>query len=90
MTKFTFTTRETYKAYVAEWKATYAANSQIIRDLKRDTKALQKAGDDSACNLQSKREYMRTIQRNALAERAKAKEEAQAQYLAAKALQDAA
>jgi hypothetical protein len=82
---FNFTDRASYKAYVAEWKATYKANSKLIRDLKAEIKHEQKNGSSlKASMLQSKREYMRKIQRNALIERAESKVEAQRQYEAAK------
>lgn len=87
---FSFTNRETYLAYVANWKADYHANSESIRTLKRDIKKLQRAGDSEANRLQAAREYLRRIQRMALAERAEAKLEAQQQYLAAKNPEQAA
>lgn len=87
---FPFTDRESYKAYVTKWKATYKANSETIRNLKREIKELQKAGKPAGTE-QASREYMRRIQREALAERAEAKVEAKRQYDERKAaMQEAA
>lgn len=85
MTKFNFTDRETYKRYASEWKAEYKANSATIRRMKAEIKAAQISGNhDEASRLQSSREYLRSIQRRALEERAETKVEAQRQYLAAR------
>ena len=47
---FTFTTRETYLAYRADWRAKYKVLSQEIRDLKRQmftTKGLDVSEEQS-------------------------------------------
>lgn len=80
---FNFNSRETYIAFVRNWKAEYATNSEAIRDLKREIKELQKA-DEYAGDQQMRREYLRRAQRKLLVERQESKEEAQRQYLAAK------
>lgn len=88
---FDFNSRETYVAYVREWKATYKSNSETIRKLKADIKAAQRAGNESdASSMQASREYMRAIQRRALEERAEAKIEAQRQWEATRAAKIAA
>ncbi len=78
-----FTNRETYVAYVRAWKLQYQENSELIRQTKIAIKEAFRSGNiDEAANLQSRRAYLRGDQRNALIERAEAKEEAQRQYLA--------
>lgn len=42
MDNFTFTTRETYLAYKAEWKERYAEQSQEQRKLKNNVKIAQR------------------------------------------------
>lgn len=91
MTKFNFTDRDSYIAFVHNWKAEYKANSETIRRMKADIKAAQKAGSfNEASRLQSSRQYMRRIQREALELRAEAKVESQRQYLAAQEVKAAA
>lgn len=86
-----FNSRETYIAYVKAWKETYKANSQTIRDLKRDIKTEQKEGSsDKASAMQASREYMRRLQNRALQERAEMKIEAQKQWEAEHAAKAAA
>ena len=86
-----FNSRETYIAYVKAWKETYKANSQTIRDLKRDIKIEQKEGSsDKASAMQASRDYMRRLQNRALQERAEMKIEAQKQWEAEDAAKAAA
>lgn len=85
-----FNSRETYIAYVKAWKATYREDSEAIRKLKAEMKAAQKAGSHKAETLQSRREYMRGVQRRALEERAEMKVEAQRQWEAEQAAKVAA
>lgn len=79
MSNFNFNSRSTYLTFVSEWKATYKANSQIIRDLKNEIKELQKSGK-SAGRQQISREYMRREQTRAIATRHESKIEAQRQW----------
>ena len=68
---FSFTTRETYIAYRADWRAKYKALSQEIRDLKR-TMATMKGEDTS--DEQSKLHYLRVRANNMMLELTAAKE----------------
>lgn len=86
MTTFDFSNREEYLEYRANWKSEYMACSQEIRDLKKEIKKAQKAGEMAGGN-QYKREMLRTKQRAALKELALAKIEAAEQYKARKALE---
>lgn len=89
MTNFNFNDRDSYKTFVKEWKAEYKANSELIRTIKAQIKHEQKAGnEDKASSLQSKREYLRNTQRNAIILRHKAKEEAQRLWLAEREAED--
>lgn len=84
MTDYNFTDRDTYKAWVKNWKVTYAEKSVLIRQIKEAMKIAARGGEESkAGHLQAKREYLRGNQRNAIAARHAAKEQAQRQYLAA-------
>lgn len=88
--RFSFNSRETYVAWVKEWKESYRALSELIRNTKREMKEEQKASILSYSDKQSHREYMRTRARKMLIERAEAKVEAQRQYVAAQEAREAA
>lgn len=79
MTNFKFTTREEYLAWRAEWKAVYKQNSLKIRKLKVEIKEKARAGY-GAGPLQSKKEWLRVTQREALEILVEAKKEAARQY----------
>lgn len=94
MNTFNFTDRTSYIAFVRYWKITYKENSEEIRAIKQEIKIaaraeanidfMQRPGEFSrASNLQSRRENLRSVQRNLIAQRHAAKEEAQRQWLAA-------
>lgn len=79
MTTFTFTTRETYLAYVAEWKQKYAAQSIIQRQLKQ---AIKVEARKSGWPWKEEHEYLagKATARELLEERAASKEEAGRQW----------
>jgi hypothetical protein len=79
MTNFTFTTREEYLAYRAEWRANYKAQSQLIRDMRRDVKL---AESDEQPRLQSRLHYARVKANQMNLELAAAKKAAAAQRAA--------
>lgn len=70
--KITFTNKETYLAWRAEWRAKYADLSQTIRQCRID-------------HDRSGREFYRVRAREMMEVRKESKIEAQRQYLAAKA-----
>jgi hypothetical protein len=79
MTNFTFTTREEYLEYRANWRTLYKAQSQAIRDLRGSVK---EADYLAAPQLQSRLHYSR-IQANRMnVELAGAKKQAAAQRAA--------
>lgn len=73
----TFTNKETYLAWRAEWRAEYADLSQTIRQCRIDRD-------------RSGREFYRTRAREMMEVRKESKIEAQRQYLAAKAAREQA
>ena len=79
MTNFTFTTREEYLAYRAAWRASYKAQSQLIRDLRRELKA---ADSSEQPRLQSRLHYARVEANRMNLELAAAKKAAAAQRAA--------
>lgn len=79
MTNMTFTTREEYLAYRAEWRARYKAQSQLIRDLRRELKA---ADSSEHPRLQSRLHYARVEANRMNLELAEAKKAAAAQRAA--------
>lgn len=79
MTNFTFTTREEYLAYRAAWRASYKAQSQLIRDLRRELKA---ADSLEQPRLQSRLHYARVEANRMNLELAAAKKFAAAQRAA--------
>ncbi len=79
MTNFTFTTREEYLAYRAEWRANYKAQSQLIRDKRRELKL---AEWDEQPRLQSRLHYARAQANQMNLELAAAKKAAAAQRAA--------
>jgi hypothetical protein len=100
MTKFTFTTKEEYIAYRANWKAEYSKLSQQIRDRKfcrwygslqlpeRKSEAMQKRYDALVKKEGFSCAYVTPLKNKAtemLEELKAAKVEAQRQYLATKA-----
>lgn len=78
MSNFSFTTREEYLAWRAEWKADYKLRSQRIRALKKEIKGIARSGA-YAGNEQMEREIYRAEARNALETLAEAKAEASRQ-----------
>jgi len=100
--KFTFNTKEEYLAYRSEWKAQYKELSQQIRDYKfcrwftsvrnpdRITPELEARFKKLVAKHGNKFYYVAPLQKKATAmleELKEAKQEAQRQYLAAKAKQ---
>jgi len=75
--KITFTSKETYLAWRAEWRAKYADLSQTIRQCRID-------------HDRSGREFYRTRAREMMEVRKESKVEAQRQYLAAKVARELA
>jgi hypothetical protein len=75
--KITFTSKETYLAWRAEWRAKYAELSKTIRQCRID-------------HDRSGREFYRTRAREMMEVRKESKVEAQRQYLAAKAARELA
>lgn len=80
----TFNSKETYLAYRSEWKAEYKQLSQIIRGLKVDIKEAQH-NNEYAGGMQSSLISWKKNATAMLEELKEAKQEAQRQYLAAKA-----
>jgi hypothetical protein len=91
MFDFTFTSRETYLADVAAWKALYAEHSQQIRDTRRAFNEAQSAhskGEGNRYNdierLRSQVARLRDEATDLIGRRHQSKVEAQRQYLEAR------
>lgn len=82
MTTFTFSDRDTWLAYRAEWKAKYRNQSDLIRGIKRELR--EEVMQERASNLQSQLHYAR-IKANELMKELNAAKEFKAQQFAAKA-----
>ncbi len=84
--EFTFNSRETYKAHVADWRLRLAAYVNGVKMAKVDEADLKKTGSGAAAsNSHSRRVWNRGTARQLMAERVEMKKEAQRQYLAQKA-----
>jgi len=85
-TKLTFTTKDEYIAWRAEWRRQYAAKSEEIRAIRRD---IREAQHDGICGtvgrLTSDIRYLRAEATEMIALRHASKIRSQEQYLAAKA-----
>ena len=84
MTTFAFNSKETYLAYRSNWKAQYNELSQQIRELKSDIRQTQQA-KEYAGSMQYELIKLRARATFMLEQRELSKQEAQRQYLAAKA-----
>jgi len=82
MTNFTFTTREEYLAYRADWRARYKAQSEKIRAVKRQLASLK--GQDTSY-VQSSLYLLRRTANEMMVELTEAKEFKNAQLAARQA-----
>lgn len=78
-----FNDRETYLAWVADWKASYKALAEEIRETKRQRSAEKDVWKHA--DLQAKRHNLRVTARRMMALRMESKERAREQYAARKA-----
>lgn len=79
---YLFTSKETYLAYRAQWKAIYKALSADIRSKKRQYKNAQRDGDGLGWKILSELRRAQQQAREMLEQLAEAKIEAQRQWLA--------